>query len=71
MNVHGYMEKNGISLYRAVKETGIPYTTMRCIYIGQTSIKKCSGETLYKLAKWMGVTIEDLLRPEMEAEQGS
>lgn len=69
MNIKEYLEKNGISLYRAEKETGIPHNTFWCIYAGKTSLSRCSGLTLLKLAKWMGVTIEELLLPEIEAEK--
>lgn len=68
MIVTDYMKEHGINLFRAVKETGIPYNTLWCIYIGKTSLRRCSGITLLKLARWMHISMEELVLSEMGEE---
>lgn len=58
-------EKN-ISMYRLSKNCNIPYTTVHDIFTEKADIKKCSAETVYKLAKELNVSMEDLLEPAME-----
>jgi transcriptional regulator with XRE-family HTH domain len=50
------MTKYGLSKYR-----GIPQTTVNDICNGKVKIEKCSGETLYKLAKALKVPMETLI----------
>ena len=58
-------EKN-ISMYRLSKNCDIPYTTLRDICTERADLKKCSAETIYKLAKELNVSMEELLEPVME-----
>lgn len=44
--------------YRLAKQTGIPHATLSDICSGKTKLEKCSAETVYKLAKALGVTME-------------
>ncbi len=53
-------EKN-ISKYKLAKNSGIPYSTLNDIISGKTDLKKCSAETLYKLAKALDMPMEDVL----------
>ena len=55
-------EKN-ISLYRLSKNCKIPYATLNDIVNGKSRLEKCSAETVYKLSKELGVTMEELLAP--------
>lgn len=61
-----YMQKQNITKYRLAKNTGIPYTTLTDILSGKADIKKCSAETVYKLAKEFGVSMESLVAPYLE-----
>ena len=61
-----YMQKQNITKYRLAKNTGIPYTTLTDILSGKADIKKCSVETVYKLAKEFEVSMEDLIAPYLE-----
>ena len=45
--------------------SGVPYTTISEITTGKSNIKNCTGDTLYKLAKALDVTIEELLAESM------
>ncbi len=60
-------EKN-LSVYRLSKNSNIPYATLNDICNGKTSIEKCSAETVYKLAKALDVTMEELLAPALEKQ---
>jgi transcriptional regulator with XRE-family HTH domain len=39
-------------------ESGIPHSTLSNICDGKTKLEKCSAETIYKLAKALGVSME-------------
>ena len=46
--------------YRLAIEAGIPHATLNDICSGKTKLEKCSAETVYKLAKALGVSMETL-----------
>ena len=52
-----------MSIYRLAKNSGIPYATVNDICNGKTSLEKCNGETIYKLAQTLDVSMEELLLP--------
>jgi DNA-binding Xre family transcriptional regulator len=66
MNINDLLEQKHISKYRLSKVSGVPYTTVSEITTGKTKIKNCTGENLYRLAKALDVTVEDLLADSME-----
>ena len=51
----------GLSKYRLSKNTGIPYMTLNDICSGKTKLQNCTAETVYRLAKAMDTTMEELL----------
>ena len=55
------LQEKNMTIYQCAKLTGIPYTTLSEVVRGKTSIEKCSAEIVYKLAKILNVTVEDLL----------
>lgn len=55
------LQEKNMTIYQCAKLTGIPYTTLSEVVRGKTSIEKCSAEVVYKLAKILNVTVEDLL----------
>lgn len=59
-----YIKK--ISQYRLSKESGIAYTTINDICSGKTQVGKCSAETIYRIAKVLGVSMESLIEPCLE-----
>ena len=63
MMLNQIMECKNISRYRLSKNSDIPYTTLTDILSGKAELKKCSAETVYKLAKVLGVSMEELLEP--------
>ncbi len=52
-----------LTKYRISRNTGLPYSTVSDIVSGKTSPDKCSAETIYKLAKAIGISMEALLEP--------
>ena len=66
MSIQELIVQSGMTKYRVAKQSGIPYATLNDLCSGKTSIEKCSGETLYRLAKALDVSIEQLLGTVME-----
>ena len=70
MILNDFLEQKNISKYRLSKISGVPFTVISEISTGKSQIKNCTGDTLYKLAKALDITIEDLLVDNMEYRQG-
>ena len=68
--IQNLMQKQNLSKYRLSKNSGIPYTTLTDICSGKAKLEKCSAETIYKLAKELGVSMESLLAPCFEKRCG-
>ena len=66
MNINAILAQKGISKYRLAKMSGVPQTTVIDICSGKAKIENCSGETIYKLAKTLGVSMESLVVNSME-----
>lgn len=60
------MKKQSFSIYRLAKESHVPYMTLNDICSNKTRLEKCSADTIYKLAKALKVSMEELLSPYME-----
>ena len=63
MEIKTLLYEKNMSIYRLSKVSGIPYATVNDICNGKTKLEKCSGETIYKLAQSLGVSMEELLEP--------
>ena len=66
MGINEIIIQSGMTKYRVAKLSGIPHATLNDLCSGKTHIEKCSGETLYRLAKALQVSIEMLLESAME-----
>lgn len=66
MTIDGLMKQKNITKYRLAKDSGIPYTTVADICSGKAQLKKCSAETVYKLAQALDISMETLLKPPMK-----
>ena len=62
MRLRKLLEKKRMSVYQAAMVSGIPYTTLNEIVKGKTSLERCSAETVYKLAKALGVKLPSTLK---------
>ncbi len=61
MELTSLLREKQLSVYQCAKESSVPYTTLLDIVKGKTRIEKCAAETIYKLAKTLDVTMEELL----------
>ena len=66
MIINELMEAKSITKYRLAKDSGIPYTTINDICSGKARIERCSAETIYRISKELGVSMESLIEPYME-----
>jgi len=69
MNINEILVQKDLTKYKLSKISGVPFTTISEITTGKTKIKNCTGETLYRLAKALDVSIEELLIESMEYRQ--
>jgi plasmid maintenance system antidote protein VapI len=63
MMISDLIKQKNVSKYSLSKRSGIPYTTVSDICSGRAQLEKCSAETIYKLSKELGVSMETLLDP--------
>ena len=56
------MEDRNMSTYQCSKLSDIPYTTLLELVKGKTSIAKCSAETVFKLAKALNISMDELYK---------
>lgn len=63
------MEKKKMSKYQLSKEAGVPYSTLSDICSEKTRLDRCSAETVYKLAKVLGESMDDLMRWALEEKE--
>ena len=60
MIIDELLRKKKITKYRLAIDAGIPHATLNDICSGKTKLEKCSAETVYKIAKVLGVSMEAL-----------
>lgn len=65
MSINEILSNIGMTKYRLAKLSGIPHATLSELCSEKTNIEKCSGETLYKIAKVLNVSMESLLDDRM------
>ena len=58
MIIEDLLIKRDMTKYRLAVQAGIPHATLNDICSGKTKLEKCSAETVYKLAKGLGVSME-------------
>jgi transcriptional regulator with XRE-family HTH domain len=52
------LKRQGITKYQLAQKSGIPYTTLSDICSGKSKIEKSNAETIYKISKALGVSME-------------
>jgi len=60
MIIEDLLKRRKMTKYRLAVEAGIPHATLSELCSGKTKIERCAAETVYKLAKALGVTMETL-----------
>ena len=63
MFINDILQSKKISKYRLAKDSGVPYSTVADIVSGKTRLEKSSAEVVYKLAKALDVSMEELVEP--------
>ena len=66
MCINTLLEQKNMTKYRLAKKSGVPHTTVLDICSGKTQLKKCSAETVYKIAKALEVSIDALIASSVE-----
>jgi len=69
MTISEMLIEQKMTKYRLSKNSQIPYATLSDICSGKTDLSKCSAETVYRLAKELHVSMEELLEPYLEHRQ--
>lgn len=64
MRLKDYIYERNISVSTLSKQSGLPYSTVSEIVNGKKTLGKCSAETVYKLAKALDSSVENLLLSE-------
>jgi transcriptional regulator with XRE-family HTH domain len=70
MDINQLLAQKNMTRYRLAKQSGIPQTTMTDICSGKAKLENCSGETLYRISKTLGVSMESLVSDAMEYRPG-
>ncbi len=63
MIINELIKNKQITQYRLAKDSGIAYTTINDICSGKAQLEKCSAETIYRISKALGVSMESLIEP--------
>ena len=61
--INDILKKKALTKYRLSKLSHVPYATINDICNGKADIRKCSADTVYKVAGALGVTMEEILEP--------
>ena len=60
------LKQRQMSKYHLAKQAGVPYMTVNDLCNGKTRIGKCNAETVYLIAKAIGISMEELLESNWE-----
>ena len=61
--INTLLKDRSMTKYRLSKLSGIPYTTVSDICSGKADIRKCSADHVYRIAKTLNISVEELLAP--------
>lgn len=66
MVIDDWMKQKNLSRYELSKKSGIPYTTLTDLIQKRTRLEKSNAETVYKLSKAMGISMDELFMLSIE-----
>ena len=69
MLIQEQLQKKEMTKYRLSKESGVPQATINDICSGKADLEKCEAGTLYRIAKVLDVSIEDILESSKSEER--
>ena len=61
--INELLNEKSMTKYRLSKVSGVPYTTINDICSGKADIKKCSVDSIYRIAKALDKTVEEIIEP--------
>ena len=62
MDLRTILEEKNMSVYRLAQLSGVPKTTVMDICSGKSSIEGCNAGTVYRLAKALDCSMEDMMK---------
>ncbi len=71
MEINKLLQEKGLTKYRLSVLSGVPHATLSELCNGKTNIVRCSVETVYKLAKALGVSMEMLVEDAFKPSKAS
>jgi len=69
MGIEELLKERDMTMYRLAVDAGIPHATLHDICSGKTRLEKCGAETVYKIAKVLGVSMESLVESAIRTTQ--
>lgn len=66
MFIKRILKQQGISMYQLAKITHLPYMTINDICNSKVNIAECKTETIYKIAKALNVSMEEIVEPYLQ-----
>jgi len=69
MNINQLLKRKNLTKYKLSKISGVPFTIISEITTGKSKLKNCTAGTVFKLAKALDMTVEDLLADNMLCRQ--
>lgn len=67
MTFRRLVESRKMSAYRLSQNSRVPYMTVNDLMNNKTTLTKCNAETVYRIAKALDVSVEELLEPYLRA----
>ena len=61
MLINEKLKEQNMSKYRLSKESGVPQATINDICSGKAELERCAAGTLYRLARALGISVEEIL----------
>ena len=71
MLINEMLENQNLTKYRLSKKSGVPQATINDICSGKTDLDKCSAGTLYRIAKALGISVEEILESSRQEYRSS
>ena len=71
MEINKLLQEKGLTKYRLSVLCGVPHATLSELCNGKTNIVRCSVQTVYKLAKALGVSMEMLVEDAFKPSKAS
>ena len=71
VKINDLLKEKKMSVYRLSKNSKVPYATVNDICNEKAELRKCSAETVWRLARALDMPMEELLKGHVEEEKES